>query len=50
MKLQVNKEDILERSVGKKGRVNLKESEAVKQALEEGKNVEIAVLGVVEDE
>lgn len=50
MKLQLNKDDVLERSPGKRGRVNLSESDTVQKAQKEGKKVEVAVLGVVEDD
>lgn len=48
--IEVDPKDIVERKPGKKGRVNLSESDEVMEAVREDKRVQVAVLGVVEDD
>lgn len=50
MKKDIRKDDIYERKPDDKNRVSLTESDKVQKARKEGKKVELAVLGVVEDD
>lgn len=50
MQKNIRKDDIFERKPDEKNRISLTESDKIQKAKKENKKVEIAVLGIVEDE